>query len=258
MITPEQRAEFAERGFVRIEGAFTADAATVMVDRLWASLEKRFDVSRTDPATWKLPPGLGLQGLRRSSVFKDVGSATTTAALDELIGEGLWEYPRHWASFLVSFPSPGAQPWTVPSGWHTDWPYRAPREGHVGALLFSFLSRVQPGHGGTCAVEGSPRLIQGFVDQRPRVATEKMKFTRRALMNSDPWLKALNSDQDDSDRIERFMETGSRIGEIRVRVTELTGEPGDIVIGHPWLLHSGAANCGDQPRFMLVQRIRSA
>ena len=106
-------------------------------------------------------------------------------------------------------------------------------------------------------MEGSPRLIQGFVDQRPRVATEKMKFTRQALMNSDPWLKALNSDPDDStDRVERFMETESRVGDVPVRVVELVGDPGDIVIGHPWLLHSGAANCGTQPRFMLVQRIR--
>ncbi len=258
MMTPEQSEEFQERGFIRVPGAFPADAAAAMVDRLWASLEKRFGVSRTDPATWKLPPGLELRDLRRSSVFKGVGSATTTAALDDLIGEGRWEYPRHWASFLVSFPSRGVPTWTVPGGWHTDWPYRAPQRGPVGALLFSFLSHVPPRHGGTVALEGSPGIVRAFVAQRPRVAKEKMKFTRRALMNSDPWLKALDSDPDDSDRIERFMGTEARIGGIRVRVTELTGEPGDIVIGHPWLLHSGAANCGTQPRFMLVQRIRSA
>ena len=42
-----------------------------------------------------------------------------------------------------------------------------------------------------------------------------------------------------------------------VRISELTGDPGDIVIGHPWLLHSAAANCGTQPRFMFLQRIKA-
>ena len=163
MMTPEQSEEFQERGFIRVPGAFPADAAAAMVDRLWASLEKRFGVSRTDPETLKLPPGLELQGLRRSSVFKDVGSATTTTALDELIGEGLWEYPR--PSFLVSFPNPGATTWTVPHNWHTDWPYRAPQRGPVGALLFSFLSHVRPRHGGTVALEGSPGIVRAFVAQ---------------------------------------------------------------------------------------------
>ncbi len=41
-----------------------------------------------------------------------------------------------------------------------------------------------------------------------------------------------------------------------VRLSELTGDPGDIVIGHPWLLHSAAVNCGTQPRFLFLQRIK--
>ena len=81
-------------------------------------------------------------------------------------------------------------------------------------------------------------------------------MTRLALMNSDPWLKDLNSGGDDGHRIEHFMGAESKIGETRVRVLEFAGEPGDTVIGHPWLLHSPALNCGPEPRFMLLQRIR--
>jgi hypothetical protein len=83
-----------------------------------------------------------------------------------------------------------------------------------------------------------------------------MKTTRLTLMNSDPWLKHLNSGHDDGNRIERFMEKESKISEARVRIVGLAGEPGDVVIGHPWLLHSAATNCGQEPRFMLLQRIR--
>lgn len=106
-------------------------------------------------------------------------------------------------------------------------------------------------------VEGSPHFIRGFVDKRPRVAEEKMKVTRQSLMNSDPWLKALGSTEDKNDRVEHFMENSSMIAETPVRVMELTGEPGDVIFGHPWLLHSVSSNCGVEPRFMRVQRIGS-
>ena len=62
MLTPRQHDQFHQQGFVRIEGAFAADAAAAMTDRVWTSLTKRFGVSKTDPATWKLPLGLGLEG----------------------------------------------------------------------------------------------------------------------------------------------------------------------------------------------------
>lgn len=256
MTQPTLREEFDERGFVRIAGAFPAEAAAQMVDVLWSALEARFGVLRTDPSTWKFPLGLKLQGLKRLSVFEAIGSPATIEALDELLGEGRWKKPREWGSFLVSFPKEDAGPWTVPSSWHTDWPYASPPGGWVGALVLSFLSPVPAGYGGTVAVEGSPRLIARFIDGRASVEKVKMKVTRKALMRSDPWLEALASQTDDSDRVQRFMHTGSTIGEIPVRVVELTGEPGDLVIGHPWLLHSGAPNSGDQPRFMRVARIR--
>jgi hypothetical protein len=43
-----------------------------------------------------------------------------------------------------------------------------------------------------------------------------------------------------------------------VRVVELAAGAGDVVIGHPWLLHAGAPNCGAAPRIMRVQRVRLA
>ena len=46
------------------------------------------------------------------------------------------------------------------------------------------------------------------------------------------------------------------IGGVPVRVVELSGAPGDIVLAHPWMLHCSSPNCGSQPRFMAVQRIR--
>jgi len=42
---------------------------------------------------------------------------------------------------------------------------------------------------------------------------------------------------------------------VPVEIVELSGEAGDVVIGHPWLLHRGAPNRGERPRFMRVQRV---
>ena len=61
-------------------------------------------------------------------------------------------------------------------------------------------------------MEGSPEIVRAFVAKRPSVAAEKIKVTRLALMNSDPWLKDLNSGCDDGHRTERFMKAESTMG----------------------------------------------
>ena len=56
-------------------------------------------------------------------------------------------------------------------------------------------------------------------------------------------------------RIERFMDRVESVSGIPLQVVELTGEAGDVVLGHPWLLHATAPNCGTRTRMMCVQRI---
>jgi hypothetical protein len=40
-----------------------------------------------------------------------------------------------------------------------------------------------------------------------------------------------------------------------IRIVELTGEPGDVVITHPWTLHCIAPNAGSQPRMMTSKNV---
>ena len=256
MLTRDQNEEFERNGFVRIPGAFSHAEAAEMEDGLWSALGRKYGVRRSDRATWKIPVSPGLQGFRTASVFDPIGGPATVAAIDDLVGEGRWEPPRHWGQFLVTFPRDD-ETWTVPTKvWHTDFPFYLPPDRVVGALFFSFLNQVPPGTGATLVVAGSHRVVRRFIAARPKLARAKMKVVRTALMASDPWLKALGSLREGEDRLTRFMETEHTIADIPVRVAELTGEPGDIIIGHPWLLHTGSPNCGDRPRFMRVQRIR--
>lgn len=254
MLTAEQREEFEQRGFVRLPGAFARDAPA-MEDLLWKVVGARYGARRSDPGSWTFPRVTGLQRLRAHSVFEAIGSSAVLEAIDDLLGAGSWDRPKHWGSFLVDFPVAGLA-WTVPSAsWHTDYGFAAPTTSLFGALVFSFLSRVPPRTGGTVVVVGSHRLVAKFVETHPQKALTKQKFCRAAFCNSDPWLKALTSQGGGHDRVERFMETERVISGIPVHVAELTGDAGDVILGHPWLLHTSAPNCGTQPRFMRVQRI---
>lgn len=254
MLTPEQRAEFDEQGFVRLRGVFSDAEAAAMEAHVWAALERKHGVCPDDPETWNVPPGTGLQPLRTHRVFEPNGGPALLGALDDLLGEGHWQKPKHWGQFLVSFPVK-EQAAPMRTVWHTDFPYFMPPDRVAGALVFSFFSQVPTRTGGTLVMAGSPRLITHFLEAKPQLRKVKMKVARRALMQSDPWLQGLNAESDEGDWTTRLVGSGHEIADARLRVVELSGEPGDVVVGHPWLLHTPWPNHGDRPRFMRVQRI---
>jgi hypothetical protein len=253
MLSDEQRTEFTERGFVRIPAAIPHEEATTLEARVWRWLEKKRGIVADDPDTWPRGQVYGLQELKDLGA-PVIGNETTCAAIDSLLGSGRWKQPKDWGSVLVTFPS--AETWRVPHGvWHTDFDYVGSLERPVGALVFSFVSDVPPHAGGTAVVEGSPRIVARFLASHPRSSFKKMKNVRRTLLASDPWLSALGSDEGDSLRSERLMaEGGVALGE-PARAVELSASAGDLVIGHPWLLHASSVNCGSRPRMMCVQRI---
>ena len=68
-------------------------------------------------------------------------------------------------------------------------------------------------------------------------------------------ISAFSKDDDDPGRIEQFMVKEKTISGVPLRVTELTGKPGEVILGHPWLLHSSSPSYGQCPRIMRVQRL---
>ena len=58
-------------------------------------------------------------------------------------------------------------------------------------------------------------------------------------------------------RVRRFMDQTTDVNGFPVRIIELTGKPGDAMIGHPLLMHCPAPNCADVPRFMRVCEIHT-
>lgn len=259
MLTTAQRSEFATTGVTRLRGAFPARDAATMCERLWDELGWRAGIARADPSTWSVVEPRHLQALRRAHVFAAIASPAVIAAVDALLGSGAWLRPRSWGQALVTFPPLGGargDAWRVPHrNWHFDWPICGAIEPLTGVKLMAYLAEVGPGGGGTVVVEGSHRLVARLVasEERPRPG----RVLRGQLFASDPWLAALGSAGDDAERSARLV-SGTVVDEVPVRVAELTGEPGDVILFHPWLLHAPAPNRAALPRLMVGQNLLTA
>jgi len=254
MLSPEQRGEFERTGILRLPGAIPAHEARAMCDQVWDALTTRHRIDRQDPRAWKQAQRInGTHSLPKSVTFEQVASAPVCAALDELFGPGNWQRPQRWGSLLLSFPE--ADRWDVPrKAWHLDFPASASLSGLFALRIFTCLATLEPAGGGTVFVAGSHRLVEKFVHEQ---GIERLHSAdaRNAIIRSYPWMRALCSRGENIDRICGFMSVGTTVGETELRVIEMTGEPGDVMLTHPLLLHAPAPNCAAVPRIALSSTV---
>jgi hypothetical protein len=256
MLTPQQRQDFDRFGIVRMPGAVSRAHAEEMRDAIWDVLARRLRVSRDDHDTWKGQRVMGTNPIPEAMTFAQLGSPAIRAAIDDLLGQGQWQEPERWGSLLVTFPE-SRERWDVPyQSWHLDYP--ASRIGAMSELfairMFTCLAPLPPGAGATLAVAGSPRLVERLLG-KDGDGQYRSADVRKALIRMHPWLKALCSRDDKADRVHRFMNTGAIVDGVEVRVVEFTGETGDVILTHPWILHAPAKNCAATPRFVLSSTI---
>jgi hypothetical protein len=246
-----QRGTFEELGIVRVPGAFDAEAANAMCDVIWRELARQYAIDRDDRSTWRVEAPDHLQHLKGRPEFRAIASATTLGAIDDAFDGRAWTPPENWGAFFLLFPKPGAVP-DVPTGsWHIDAPYGLPVRPLFGVKVFSLLADLGPGGGGTALVAGSHHVVERFGRSQPPETLAKNALARRALLRSHPWFAALPRAGDPAERVERFMAQSTDIDGLPVRVVELTGRAGDIVLVHPSVLHARPTNRSDRPRFML-------
>ncbi len=122
------------------------------------------------------------------------------------------------------------------------------------ARLFTCLAKLSPGGGGTVFVAGSHRLVQ---DLAHKESGERLHSAdaRKALIRTCPWMKALCAPDGTADRVRQFMESSASFDDVELRVVEMTGEAGDVLLTHPLLLHAPAKNCAPVPRLVLSSTI---
>jgi hypothetical protein len=257
MLTPLQREEFDRLGVVHVLGAIASRDAAKMCDRVWDTLGRRFQIRRYDPGTWRARRVAGFHDLTKSENFEEIGSPAVREALDNLLGDGNWQRPERWESLLVTFPE-SHERWDVPhKSWHLDFPAVRRVDGLFAVRVFVCLAKLRPTGGGTLFLAGSHRLVQALADKE---AAEKLRSAeaREGLIRDRPWVKGLCSFDANVDRVQQFIKDGTTIGDVNVRVVEMTGEPGDVFMTHPLILHAGSKNCAQDPRLVLSSAVYRA
>jgi len=243
---------YARDGYLWVRQAFAEADAAAIATRVWDTLEECTGIRRDDASTWsnealRLENGeLALKRLNRTAAVDEVGSERVVAALDSVMGVGGWNRPRDWGGLLMTFPEPGT--WTVPNEqWHLDAAVDVDRPVSC-ARLFAFVLPTLPCGGGTAIVAGSHRLTTRLAKE---CGDGRAKALRKA-MKAHPWLARLMSNTGtEGERIDEFMNAGWVDDDDELRVVELTGAPGDVVIVHPATLHAPCRNVNATPRLMV-------
>lgn len=242
--------ELATQGWTRVPSIVDSEAVADMLDRTWAFLEAR-GIRRNDSATW--PEKVAkLQPLRNAGVFDAFLGEHVDAIADQLMGPGRWTTLGVRPQALITMPT--SEPWQLPhTVWHFDLPARGPTD-HLAALrLFGLVDDVAPHGGGTLVVEGSHELVRRMVVAAPGHDAGGSSDVRATLREHE-FFAALNRPEPD---VVTFMEAGAIVDGVSIRVAEVTGAAGDLVVMHPWLMHNLSMNCRDRPRVAMSHSLYS-
>ena len=243
ILSTDQRKTFAEEGLLTLRGGLPEDVWKPLADRVQSAL---MNAGLGDPDV----PDVELKHRRKRATraLKPHLHAVYTDELDGcasqlMAGDAVG---RHTALLLMTLPGqspmgPVAQ-WSIPRKvWHTDAP-RVSGPGVPGVIALGFLGHVLTGGGGTLFVAGSHRLL----DAPGREL--RSKAFRRALRKK-PYFNVLLGE--DSAERARYLAQAHRVDGVDLRVVELTGEPGDVVLADARLLHAPAPNAQSTPRVMV-------
>lgn len=247
MLGGEQRAAFERDGIALLPQAVSAGDVAAMRARLWGHLERAHAIREGDSKSWPASRPSHFQALSRSDAFAPLRCPALVCALDALFGPSGWQEPPSWGPPLVSFQDCDA--WEVPKkAWHLDLAI-SPRCPLRAVRAFAFLTDVAPGGGATVAVAGSHRVLGALAERAGREL--RSKEARKALAVCDAWFAALEQNGV-AERSRIFLHDGAHVLGTPVRVVELCGRAGDIVLMRAELLHAMAPHALAAPRLVLA------
>ena len=221
-LTAEQEQQFLDQGYVVVKQAVSRDLA-----KQWRDLAyRRLGYDPDDPATW-IEARVHLPVMNRKRVA-DVAPRAWAAICDLLGGEQRIRNGADYScgdSFIINFHHSADDPWQPPSarvaGWHKDGDFfrhflDSPEQGLLTVVLWS---DIEPRSGGTFVATDSVPPIARLLANHPE-----------GLLPGEVGFGTL------VDRCSRFV--------------ELTGRTGDVVLLHPYILHSASYNPSGRPRFI--------
>ena len=223
-LTKRQIGNFIDRGFIKIENAFSTQVA----DECRAILWKAISCNPDDPKTWKLPViRIGEMG---SGPFKKAANTDILHnAFDRLVGKNNWLPRRTLGTFPIRFPSSKRADDT---GWHVDasfpggdlnnyfdWRINIHSKGRALLMLFLFSD-----------VTGldAPTIIR--VSSHLDVAKILAPAGGKGLS---------------------FMELAGKLDSLPKHEEALaTGKAGTVYLCHPFIVHAAQNHHGVTPKFM--------
>ena len=167
--------------------------------------------------------------------------------VDNLIGKG-WDYPDTGGMWFADAPRqlekqhlPKIE--LVPKGtWH--WDGRPDLHPVKGLWLFTPVTEMLPHSGGTWLVAGSARkVIDFYAALSPEKKGQPTKVVKTWFTDAHKWFKVLNSGE--------TLNQANQKGE-SLRLLNVTGKPGDVVLMKNLTIHSAPEYIGPGPRVCQV------
>lgn len=226
MLSGEQVEGFVERGFVHVPQAFERELALACQAFLWR--DTGFDPA--DPATWTAP--VVRVGDHAEEPFRlAANTPALTEAFDQLVGPGRWVPRPSLGGFPLRFPHP-ADP--QDTGWHMEgsylpdgetWPWLNLRSRGRALLMLFLFTEVGPDDAPTRIKVGSHLDVPEFLEPAGDRGRSMLALSKRM---------AAAGKLDAPDRATALA----------------TGQPGDVYLCHPFLIHGAQPHRGRKPRFM--------
>ncbi|WP_412064881.1 phytanoyl-CoA dioxygenase [Rhizobium sp. SYY.PMSO] len=225
-LSSAQLDEFIERGFVRIEHAFSSDHAAQARAIMWRDLP----CSEHDPASWRFPV-VRLAGYGGEPFRTIANMPILHSAFDQLVGRRRWLPRDGLGTFPVRFPHPDDP---GDAGWHVD---------------LSF-----PGEDGDHNEQNDFSAWRVNVTSRGRALLTLFLFSDVGE-NDAPTRIRVGSHQE----MARYLAPAGNRGCSHMMLEGVaadcpealaTGEAGTVYICHPFLIHAAQKHRGVSPRFI--------
>lgn len=224
VLTNEELEQFLTRGFVCLHDCFERELALDMTEKAC----QRLFCSLHDPSTW--PSGRMRPPETRRIEFEEFAPRAWQAASELIGGAERALRPCTWGdSFIINFggepeyqwapPSRDAQPW---ENWHKDGDFfrhflDSPEQG---LLVIAVFSDILPKGGGTYIACDSVGHVARYLAEHPEGVLPKEIPARQLLEKCSDFV-------------------------------ELTGQIGDVILMHPFMLHTRSLNTLPRARFII-------
>jgi hypothetical protein len=230
VLTADDADHFLEKGYVVLRGCFSPAAAAEFTAGIW----ERLGYDEHDTSSWA-EPSVHMPRRRRLDVREF--APKVWGAVCDLVGGAeriATDEPYVWNdSFIVNLWEGADRPWQPPSpsapGWHKDGDFfrhylDSPEQGLLTLVLWSDVAHQG---GATFVATDSVAPVARFLADHPQ-GTYPADYPNRP----------------DDVPVMPYADLAAQCGEF----VEATGEPGDVYLLHPYILHAKAQNVLRRPR----------